>query len=466
MTDSNHRAMASTIEEQASLYVLGLLDAPDRRLFESRLRTDAELRGLVQGLQSGLESEVFGESAVPAPARIWGKILERTRDIGGPVLLFPRPLVHVLSPWVPPVLAAAACLLMGFFIHAWWASPRDPATTIAAVSSPTGLPHSNSSTRSVAGTPAIAGPQDSGKSRSSTVTDPDPGSPGASVVLADAAARSTSLPVDPEGSLEAVNAALQGKIRALNAQVADLSQSLKQAVFVPSGVTRLHVFPLGQQEPVSAIPANLVDGSARTNSLVESLARMAGERMVVALSGTAGSGSVQDAAGRLTTANEAQLPGQSIPDANPRSPSVAEPVGKVALVPAQPLPPETVSTEIPGLTVSGAADVVSIGRGMLRSAPVSVSPIVFGAPDAGVYAVAVPTAPTSGQYQLWSRASDGTVSSLGVLTASPSPVSVFTFERGSADGLFLSLEPIGGSLQPTGPLVGGQNPVLPGLGRP
>ena len=135
--------MASTIEEQASLYVLGLLDAPDRRLFESRLRTDAELRGLVQGLQSGLESEVFGESAVPAPARIWGKILERTRDIGGPVLLFPRPLVHVLSPWVPPVLAAAACLLMGFFIHAWWASPRDPATTIAAVTSSTGLPHSN-----------------------------------------------------------------------------------------------------------------------------------------------------------------------------------------------------------------------------------------------------------------------------------------------------------------------------------
>ena len=80
--------------------------------------------------------------------------------------------------------------------------------------------------------------------------------------------------------------------------------------------------------------------------------------------------------------------------------------------------------------------------------------------------MAVPTAPTSGQYQLWSRASDGTVSSLGVLTASPSPVSVFTFERSSADGLFLSLEPIGGSLQPTGPLVGGQNPVLPGLGRP
>lgn len=97
----------------------------------------------------------------------------------------------------------------------------------------------------------------------------------------------------------------------------------------------------------------------------------------------------------------------------------------------------------------------------------AMAPIVFSAPDLGVHALAVPTAPTGGQYQLWSRSADGTVASLGVLTHSASPVSVLTFERGSVDGLFMSLEPVGGSLQPTGPVVGsGQNPVLPGLARP
>ncbi|MFM7803641.1 MAG: anti-sigma factor domain-containing protein, partial [Verrucomicrobiota bacterium] len=89
----------------------------------------------------------------------------------------------------------------------------------------------------------------------------------------------------------------------------------------------------------------------------------------------------------------------------------------------------------------------------------------------GIHAVAVTTAPPGGQYQLWNRGADGTVSSLGVLTPSGSPVSVVTFERGSVDGLFMSLEPVGGSFQPTGPVVGspqtpGINPVLPGLGKP
>jgi hypothetical protein len=80
---------------------------------------------------------------------------------------------------------------------------------------------------------------------------------------------------DSEHPLEAENAVLQGKIRALNAQLADLTHSLNQAMVIPSGVSRLHVFSLGQQEPPTGIPHNLSDGFGRTNSLAESLARMA-----------------------------------------------------------------------------------------------------------------------------------------------------------------------------------------------
>ena len=74
MTDP-HSNSQSLSEEQASLYVLGLMSEPDRRDFERQLRGDAELRGTLRGLESALESEVFGEPAPVAPARVWGKIL-------------------------------------------------------------------------------------------------------------------------------------------------------------------------------------------------------------------------------------------------------------------------------------------------------------------------------------------------------------------------------------------------------
>ncbi len=261
---------------------------------------------------------------------------------------------------------------------------------------------------------------------------------------------------DSEHPLEAANAVLQGKIRALNSQLADLTQSLNQAMIIPSGVSRLYVFSLGQQEPPTGIPSNLVDAPGRTNSLAESLARMAGERMALALNSSAGSGLALDGASRSVS---------SIVAGNPVS-SEVEPVGKVALMPAQPVPVETATSGLPNLTASTVADPISASRSAARSNSAGISPIVFSAPDSGLYAVAVPTAPPTGQYQLWIRAVDGTISSLGVLTPSSSPVSVVTFEHGSADGMFMSLEPVGGSFQPSGPMVGAQNPVLPGLGRP
>ena len=437
-------------EEQASLYVLNLLDADDRQRFEAQLRRDTDLRGMVQRFQAGLETEVFDETAPPAPARIWAKILERTRMDGAQVLLFPRPFHR----WVQRLSAAAACLALGAILHSWWLTTGDLATDITGLSGP------RSSIRSVYAVPAVDAQQETVSADVASVPKADTSSTNGLVIGPNAGpnagANAGANSSDSEHPLEAANAVLQGKIRALNTQLADLTQSLNQAMVIPSGVSRLYVFSLGQQEPPSGIPTNLVDAPGRPNSLAESLARMAGERMALALNNSVGSGSASEGVSRSGSSNLAGTP----------APSEVEPVGKVALVPAQPAPVETATSGFPNMTASAVADPISANRSVARANSAGISPIVFSAPDSGLYAVAVPTAPPTGQYQLWTRAVDGTISSLGVLTPSSSPVSVVTFERGSADGMFMSLEPVGGSFQPSGPVVGAQSPVLPGLGRP
>lgn len=144
MNDSTHRAMAAS-EEQASQFVLNLLDADDRQHFEAQLRRDADLRSLVQRSQAGLEFEVFAETPLPAPARIWAKILERTRMNGAEVLVLPRPLYR----WVPRLSAFAACLAVGALRHSWWLTTGPSSIGLL------GHLGSQSSTRSVSVPPAL-----------------------------------------------------------------------------------------------------------------------------------------------------------------------------------------------------------------------------------------------------------------------------------------------------------------------
>lgn len=479
MTDPNPSAQTAS-EEQASLYILDLLDAAERQAFEQRLRRDADLRGLVHGFQSALEAEVFAEPAPAAPARVWGKILERTRMDGAQVLMFPESLRR----WMPRLAAMAACLALGAFLQSlsnpgggWTAQvrrmtgsspafPGAPSTADRSVSAGVVLPAADELV------PPGQNPLGSGPGRPAPSPDADAPSTG-----------------DRDEALLAENAALQGKVRGLTAQVAELSQQVQQWSLIPSGVSRLHVFPLGQPGFAALFPAAGPDGVGRTNSLAESLARLAGERMAAVLGGPTGTGSLPEVASFRQAGAANPPPGSGLLAA-------VEPVGKVALVPAQPGSPESavasaggpaaglnsglnsavvsgaVAGSGPGLASVAMADPSAGRGGSTAQPPVNPpAPIVFSAPDSGIHAVAVPTAPPGGQYQLWNRGADGTVSSLGVLTPSGSPVSVVTFERGSVDGLFMSLEPVGGSFQPTGPVVGspqtpGINPVLPGLGKP
>lgn len=471
MTDPQPSSQ-SFAEEQASLYVLGLMSEPERHSFERQLRGDAELRGTVRGLESAIEGEVFGQPAPVAPARVWGKILGRTRIDGAQTLRFPRPILR----WAPRLAAVAACLVLGAVLNSWWS---DPVTgRLARGGRGRALPPLAGSTGSVVapGTASVdgggelPGPESSPASGSGASRTGSQASVPA--ISSTGANRDEALHV-----LETQNAELQGKIRGLNARIAELGQRLQQVTLIPSGVTRLHVFSLGQPGLANSLPTGPLEGGpARTSggtdgsptSLAQSLARLAGERMALAINTTAPGVSAQENVERLA------VPGGSGPADVPG----VEAVGKVALLPAQPSSSDAASGA--GLTSPGVASIaggaavapgfdVSTGRlpNSVNPGGGTISPIVFSAPDSGVHAVAVPTAPAGGQYQLWTRTADGTVSSLGVLAPTTSPVSVVTFERGSIEGLFMSLEPVGGSLQPTGPTVGsGQNPVLPGLGKP
>ena len=476
MTDP-HSNSQSLSEEQASLYVLGLMSEPDRRDFERQLRGDAELRGTLRGLESALESEVFGEPAPVAPARVWGKILERTRMDGAQVLLFPQPILR----WAPRLAAMAAFLILGAVLHSWWSI--DGMARIARVGGGREVPGL------ATGTGALGVP--SGTSVDGAGEAPGPESALASGSAASRTGALSSVATTPaagadrdEGlralqALETENAELQGRIRGLNARIAELGQRIQQVTLIPSGVTRLHVFSLGQPGLAASLPTGSFDGLTRapggtdgpSTSLAQSLARLAGERMALALNTGSSGASTQEGIDRMAAL------GASGPGGAPG----VEAVGKVALLPAQPAPSDFANAAAaPGIaSIAGAPFVSGLDPSTSPTSPVSripgsvnpgagtISPIVFSAPDSGVHAVAVPTAPAGGQYQLWSRAADGSVSSLGVLGATTSPVSVVTFERGSAEGLFMSLEPVGGSMQPTGPVVGsGQNPLLPGLGRP
>ena len=467
MTDSQHSSH-SLSEEQSSLYVLGLMSGSERRDFERQLRGDAELRRTVRGLESALEGEVFGEPAPAAPARVWGKILERTRNDGAQVLLFPQPLLR----WVPRLTAMAACLVLGSVLHSWWsvAVGGRLARGVAARESPV----------LVGGTAAMVatGAANADGIGESPVQESSPASgSGASRTAALASVSSASSPASDRDevlhSLEIQNAELQGKVRGLHAKIAELGQRLQQVTVIPSGVTRLHVFSLGQAGLATTALTGPIDGMSRApgvaegpaTSLAQSLARLAGDRMALALNTAAVAGApTQDGSDRTAA------PGTSGTGVAPG----IEAVGKVTLLPARPAasdmgnPSDVGIAPIAGTAAVSTVDITSNRTLAVPNTPAAaISPIVFSAPDFGVHAVAVPTAPTGGQYQLWNRATDGTVSSLGILAPTASPVSVVTLERGSVEGLFMSLEPVGGSLQPTGPQVGnGQNLQLPSAVKP
>jgi anti-sigma-K factor RskA len=409
-----HSTFDAVTEERAGLYALDLLPADERRQFEAQLGREAGLRELLRELQANLDAEVFQEPAPAAPLSVWGRISAQTRSDDAPVLKFPA----AAQLWSQRFLAAAACLILGAGIHSWWG--HQPASPVP-----------------VAGTPAFPIAEPATRPPLNVLPKPAP----AARVTTPEAVASVSGPV-PEAATpvrEPEKVLLERRVRALTAQVATLSQVLTQQMTVPGGVTRLHVFHLGHPGFTNAFASAGQDGKGV--NLAETLARLAAERLAATQLPPA-----------LTSATDSTAATGIAAGTDPQTPP-SETVGIVSVVPAAPEPGDTTVS----LTTAGA----SVG-GVSPAGPElsAISPIVFSLPETGLNALAVPTART-GQYQLWNRATDGTVTSLGVVPNSTSPVSVVTFEHSSPSGLFMSLEPVGGSLLPTGPILGGGSAANP-----
>ena len=408
-----HSTFDAVTEERSSLYVLDLLPTDERRQFEAQLGREAGLRELVRELQANLDAEVFQEPAPAAPLSVWGRISAQTRSDDAPVLKFPA----AAQLWSQRLLAAAACLTLGAGIHSWWGNR--PASPVP-----------------VAGTPA--GPIVEPAPRPPLNVLPNP-APAPRVPMPEAVASvAAPVPQAPAPVRDPEKVLLERRVQALTAQVATLSQVLTQQMTVPGGVTRLHVFHLGHPGFTNAFASAAQDGKGV--NLAETLARLAAERLAATQLPPA-----------LTSATDSTAATGIAAGTDPQTPP-PETVGIVSVVPAVPEPGDvTVS-----LTTAGT------GTGPADSTPElsAISPIVFSLPESGLNALAVPTA-RGGQYQLWNKAADGTVTSLGVVPNSTSPVSVVTFEHSSPSGLFMSLEPVGGSLLPTGPILGGGSAANP-----
>ncbi|HAB16227.1 MAG TPA: hypothetical protein PLX89_25740 [Verrucomicrobiota bacterium] len=214
--DNPLKTFDPAVEERASLYVLELLPPPECRDFERRLQQDPSLRELVRDLQGNLDALALGDSVRPASVPVWGRIAAEVNASSAAVLAFPTRT----GRWLPRLLAAAACLVVGGFLHSWLApapgappsAAQDPKTAAAVLRPPV---------VAIPGVPL----------RSSTVPIPP------AAITAAPAARTNPVTA-PE--LEH----LRERVRVLASQVSALNQVLTQQVSLPSGFTRLHVFRL------------------------------------------------------------------------------------------------------------------------------------------------------------------------------------------------------------------------------
>jgi anti-sigma-K factor RskA len=95
--------VSEQLEEQASLYVLGLLEGEEAAAFERRLQSDAELRALVDQLDSAAASLAHVAPPRPPPPELRERVLSQVRD--RKTVAFPRRMNWI--PW-----AAAACFAL------------------------------------------------------------------------------------------------------------------------------------------------------------------------------------------------------------------------------------------------------------------------------------------------------------------------------------------------------------------
>jgi anti-sigma-K factor RskA len=97
------------LEEQASLYVLGLLEGEEASAFEKRLQSDVELRALVDQLDAAAAAVAHSAPARGLPPELRDRVLAQIPS--GKTVAFPR-----RSNWIPWAIAACLALTCAYLI--------------------------------------------------------------------------------------------------------------------------------------------------------------------------------------------------------------------------------------------------------------------------------------------------------------------------------------------------------------
>ncbi len=101
--------MSEELEEQASLYVLGLLDDAEAAAFSRRLEADPELRRLVDGLEEAAAALSSGAAPRPLPPELRARILGAVS--AAKTAPFPRKM-----NWLPWAIAAGLALAVAWLL--------------------------------------------------------------------------------------------------------------------------------------------------------------------------------------------------------------------------------------------------------------------------------------------------------------------------------------------------------------
>jgi anti-sigma-K factor RskA len=101
--------MNEQLEEQASLYVLGLLEQDEISAFEQRLESDSELQVLVDQLDAAAAAVSHSAPQRALPAELRDRVLAQVR--GRKIVGFPR-----RSAWIPWSIAACLALTSAYLI--------------------------------------------------------------------------------------------------------------------------------------------------------------------------------------------------------------------------------------------------------------------------------------------------------------------------------------------------------------
>ena len=101
--------MNEQLEEQASLYVLGLLEQDEISAFEQRLQSNAELQVLVDQLDAAAAAVAHSAPERTLPPELRDRVLAQVQ--GGKIVGFPRRYA-----WIPWAIAAGLALTCAYLI--------------------------------------------------------------------------------------------------------------------------------------------------------------------------------------------------------------------------------------------------------------------------------------------------------------------------------------------------------------